>query len=186
MAPAPPQLGLCDSGRLDDRMAAQASQGLVALGSSLSNATRSRMRLAALVSTVLWVTVNQANAFALDGLFSGMTTAQAVQRLRDVGLSPHPTGFHNEVVGGVYTLRFCKNGNLNFVVKQIDAKEFNGYLADNKAAKGQPTVDIPSLDEDVLWLRWLDTNSNGISLNSGMSDRRWHAIVEVDNTVCDK
>jgi hypothetical protein len=168
MAPATPQLGLCDSGRLDDRMAAQASEGLVAGGFDRRvhvNWTRSyltrqtiipegaEMRLATIVSTILWLSVNHANAFALDGLFSGMTTAQAVQRLRDVGLSPHATGFHNEVVGGVYTLDFCKNGNLNFVVKQIDVREFNGYLADTKAAKGQPTVDIPSLDQDVLWLQ---------------------------------
>jgi hypothetical protein len=65
-------------------------------------------------------------------------------------------------------------------------REFNGYLADTKAAKGQPTVDIPSLDQDVLWLRWLDSNGKSISLNSGVSDHRWHAIVEVDNSFCDK
>jgi hypothetical protein len=102
------------------------------------------------------------------------------------GLVAAPDRFPQRGCGRDIHIEILQQRKPNFVVKQIDVKEFNGYLADNQGARGQPTVAIPSLDEDVLWLRWLDTNGNGISLNSGMDSRRWHAIVEVDNTVCDK
>lgn len=157
------------------------------LGAVLSRCSgkTARMWVATTLITVLWLTLNRANAFALDGLFSGMTREQATQRLRETGFLPRPTGSHDEVVGGVYTLGFC-GGRLNFVSKEIDVREFNGYLADTKRARGPPIVEIPSLDDDMLWLRWFDDGKNRvISLNSGMDGRRrFHLIVELDNTVC--
>jgi hypothetical protein len=72
------------------------------------------------------------------------------------------------------------------VSKTIDFREFNTRLLDMVMNHGNPRVDIPSPEFDILYLRWT-TKDGDYGLNSGTTDgRRFHIITEIDNTFCDK
>lgn len=136
----------------------------------------------------LWLMTTQlAGAFDLDGFFSGMTKAEVLQKLRAEGIEPK-SDFPGlgQIEGGVYNIAFC-NDRIVAVTKSINFREFNSLLIEMLREHGNPTVDIPSVDSDILYLRW-NANGEEYGLNSGTTEdgKRFHNIGEIDNTFCKK
>ena len=147
------------------------------------------MRLYKVLSASLWLIVTPAWAFDLDGFFSGMKRADVIEKLTVAGLTPKPSmsGQQSQIVAGIYDIAFCSNGRIAAVTKTIDFREFNAYLLSMIANHGEPRVDIPSADLDILYLRWTLNDRSEFSLNSGTNDNgRFHNVGAIDNSFCQK
>jgi len=122
----------------------------------------------------------EARAFVLDDFMSGTPKAQVEQKLRTLGLEPSPKLSIDDRSKdyGPYTMTYCKD-TLVAITKKISAREFNSRLIEAIGKYGNPNVEIPSLDSDVLWLRWSDGD---FALNSGIDTDglRFHNITEID------
>ncbi len=145
------------------------------------------MRYGLPLTICLWLITAHAQAFVLDGFFSGMTKGLALEKLREERhdlKQPNPLADPNAVEAGAYYMEFCKD-KLYAINKTIDFKEFNSYLLSMLKTHGNPNVGIPSFDADILHLRW-KTNDGEYALNSGVNSKgeRFHNLGVLDNSVC--
>ncbi|HME83438.1 MAG TPA: hypothetical protein VKG91_02545, partial [Roseiarcus sp.] len=86
-------------------------------------------------------------------------------KLRAEGLVPKPSlipqlSDNQHFETGPYLFLFCNNDRLSSVSKEITVKEFNAKLVETIRLRGQPTVDIPNLTMDILWLNWGSDKTN--------------------------
>src|ERR1700722_9021060 len=110
------------------------------------------MRLSGILVACSCLFSSQAGAFDLDGFFSGMTRADALKKLDAAGLIPRSAvpDDQNQIAAGPYQISFCGNGRIAGVTNRLDFREFNSYLLSALSNHGEPKVDIPSPDYDIL------------------------------------